>query len=177
MTSSPYWRKLPSFISRDLSFSPRKRLFLMCAFMNVFQQTRFESTPLQWRHNERDGVSNHQPHDCLLNRLFKAQIKENINAPRYWPLWGYVIHRWPVESPHKGPVTRKMFPFDDVIMTFNTCKSHCCINKEFVVTKRYAKCGNEGVHSTRWWTGRRTYHGRCCCPALFFLWRKLPSNL
>ena len=26
------------------------------------------------------------------------------------------IHRWPVDSPHKGPVTRKMFPFNDVIM-------------------------------------------------------------
>ena len=26
------------------------------------------------------------------------------------------IHRWPVDSPHKGPVTRKIFPFDDVIM-------------------------------------------------------------
>ena len=27
------------------------------------------------------------------------------------------IRRWPVNSPHKGPVTWKMFPFDDVIMT------------------------------------------------------------
>ena len=26
------------------------------------------------------------------------------------------LHRWPVNSPHKGPVTRKMFPFDNVIM-------------------------------------------------------------
>ena len=26
------------------------------------------------------------------------------------------IHQWPVISLHKGPVTRKMFPFDDVIM-------------------------------------------------------------
>ena len=26
------------------------------------------------------------------------------------------VHRWLVNSPHKGPVTRKMFPFDDVIM-------------------------------------------------------------
>ena len=26
------------------------------------------------------------------------------------------IHRWPVNSPHKGPVTRKIFPFDGVIM-------------------------------------------------------------
>ena len=27
------------------------------------------------------------------------------------------IHRWPVNSPHKVPVTRKMFPFGDVIMS------------------------------------------------------------
>ena len=33
-------------------------------------------SPLQWRHNERDGVSNHKPPDCLLKRLLKAQIKE-----------------------------------------------------------------------------------------------------
>ena len=26
------------------------------------------------------------------------------------------IHRWPMNSPHKRPVTRKMFPFDEVIM-------------------------------------------------------------
>ena len=29
-------------------------------------------------------------------------------------VWG--LHRWPVNSLQKGPVTRKMFPFDDVIM-------------------------------------------------------------
>ena len=28
------------------------------------------------------------------------------------------IHRWPVDSPHKGPITRKMFPLDDVIMNW-----------------------------------------------------------
>ena len=27
-----------------------------------------------------------------------------------------VIHRWPVNSQHKGPVTRKIFPFGDIIM-------------------------------------------------------------
>ena len=30
------------------------------------------------------------------------------------------VHRWPVNSPHKWPVTRKMFPFDDVIMVYPT---------------------------------------------------------
>ena len=34
------------------------------------------------------------------------------------------IHRGPVNSPHKGPVTRKMFPFDDVIMKFTFCDPH-----------------------------------------------------
>ena len=34
------------------------------------------------------------------------------------------IHRGPVNSPHKGPVTRKMFPVDDVIMTFTTSGTH-----------------------------------------------------
>ena len=29
------------------------------------------------------------------------------------------IHRWPVNSPHKGPVRREMFPFDDVIMSIS----------------------------------------------------------
>ena len=31
---------------------------------------------LQWRNNERHGVSNHQPHECLLNRLFKRKSKK-----------------------------------------------------------------------------------------------------
>ena len=31
---------------------------------------------LQWRHNVRDSVSNHQPHDCLLNRLFRRRSKK-----------------------------------------------------------------------------------------------------
>ena len=32
--------------------------------------------PLQWRHNGRDRFSNHQPHDCLLNRLFRRRSKK-----------------------------------------------------------------------------------------------------
>ena len=31
------------------------------------------------------------------------------------------IHRGPVNSPHKWPVTRKMFPFDDVMVQHVTC--------------------------------------------------------
>ena len=38
------------------------------------------------------------------------------------------IHRWPVNSPHKGPVTWKMFPFDDVIMIVALSPGPQCIN-------------------------------------------------
>ena len=44
-----------------------------------------------------------------------TQTIANIKAPRHWP-FVRGIHRGPVNSPHKWPVTRKMFPFDDVIM-------------------------------------------------------------
>ena len=74
---------------------------------------------LQWRHNGRDGVSNHQPHDCLLNRLFRHRSNKNIKAPRHWPLWG--IHQRPVNSQHKWLVTRNFFPLDDVIMNHTRC--------------------------------------------------------
>ena len=48
-------------------------------------------------------------------------------------VWG--IHRGPVNSPHKWPVTRKMFPFDDVIM-------HCILN-----TWRLKQNGRHFVHN------------------------------
>ena len=69
---------------------------------------------LQWRHNGRDSVLNHQPHDCLLNRLFRRRSKKTSKLR----VTGFVrgIHRGPVNSTHKWPVTRKMFPFDDVII-------------------------------------------------------------
>ena len=34
----------------------------------VPQTTEYVGIALLWRHNARDGVSDHQPHDCLLNR-------------------------------------------------------------------------------------------------------------
>ena len=69
---------------------------------------------LQWRHNERDGVSNQEPHDCLLNRLFRRRSKKTSKLRITGPCEG--IYRWPVNSPHAGPVTREMFPFDDITM-------------------------------------------------------------
>ena len=69
---------------------------------------------LPWRHNERDGVSNHQSRNCLLNRYSGVGQGKHQSSASLAFVWG--IHRSPVNSSHKGPVTQKMFPFDDVIM-------------------------------------------------------------
>ena len=36
-------------------------------------------TKLEWRHNERDGILNHQPYECLLNHLFRHRSKKTSN--------------------------------------------------------------------------------------------------
>ena len=50
---------------------------------------------LQWRHNGRVGVSNHQYHNCFLNCLFRRRSKDHIKTLRRWPLWGeFTGDRW-----------------------------------------------------------------------------------
>ena len=71
-------------------------------------------SPLHWRHNDHGGVSNHRPRDCLLNLLFRRRWKKTSKLR----VTGLCAGNSPgsVHSLHKGPVTWKMFPFDDVIM-------------------------------------------------------------
>ena len=69
---------------------------------------------LHGRHNGHESVSNHQPHDCLLSRLFRRRSKKTSTLRVTALCVGYLPG--PVNSPHKWPLTRKMFPFDDVIM-------------------------------------------------------------
>ena len=56
---------------------------------------------LRWRHNGHDCVSNHQPYDCLLNRLFRRRSKKHQSSASLAFVRG--IHRGPVNSPHKWP--------------------------------------------------------------------------
>ena len=72
---------------------------------------------LLFRHNGSNGVSNHQLHDCLLNRSFRYRSNKTPKLRVTGLCTG--IYRWLVNSPHKWPVTRKMFPFDGMIMTLS----------------------------------------------------------
>ena len=71
---------------------------------------------LQWRHNERDGVSNRRRLDYLLNRLFRRRSEKTSKIRVTGLCKGNPPVTATVVSPNKGSVTRKMFPFDDVIM-------------------------------------------------------------
>ena len=93
-----------SYVVKVSSSGPQ--LHFMCVFMLY---------PLRWRHNDHDSVSVHQPHGCLLNCLFRRRSKKTSKLR----VTGLCVGNSPepVNSPHKWPVTRKMFPFDDVIMS------------------------------------------------------------
>ena len=53
-----------------------KVIFIKRHVCTLFGSVYRSNMTLRWRHNERDGVSNHQPHDCLLIRLFGSRSKK-----------------------------------------------------------------------------------------------------
>ena len=53
--------------------SPR---YLLAIGLKLLHWIALTKTPLHWRHNDHDSVSNHQPHHCLLSRLFGRRSKK-----------------------------------------------------------------------------------------------------
>ena len=80
--------------------------------MYLYFSVENKDLTLQWHHNGRNGISNHQPHDCFLNHLFRRRSKKTSKIC----ITGLCAGIFTGDR-HKWPVTRKMFPFDDVIMT------------------------------------------------------------
>ena len=101
-----------------LCFFPSHRMVNMKTGAYHTQNTKM-STSLLWRHNGRDSVSNHQPHDCLLKRLFRRRSKKTSKLRVTGLVRG--IDRWPVNSPHK-----KIFFLH--LMTSSCIKAYCDIH-------------------------------------------------
>ena len=55
-----------------------KKWFVICKVSTIFSRAPCVKAAfsLQWRQNEHDGVSNHQPHGCLLNRFYRRRSKK-----------------------------------------------------------------------------------------------------
>ena len=69
---------------------------------------------LQERHNGRDGVS--QTSVLVVCSTVCSGADQRTHQSFASLAFVRGIHRWPVVSPHKGPVTRKMVPFENVSM-------------------------------------------------------------
>ena len=75
---------------------------------------RTGTSALWWRHNGRDGSQINSLTIVYSTVYSGADQRKHQSSASLAFVRG--IHRWPVNSPYKWPVTRKMFPFDDVIM-------------------------------------------------------------
>ena len=98
-------------------------LNLNCCKLQLLDFPVQQTSPLQWRDNERDAsqitsISNVSSTLCSCADQRKHQSSASLAVVRG-------IHRWPVDSPHKGPITLKLFPFDDVIMYTNKKQCYC----------------------------------------------------
>ena len=76
-------------------------------FPIILWDVTIHAPTLQWRHKWARWRLKSPASQQFTQTFIQAQIKENITSPRR-----------PVNSPHKGPVTPKLFPFDDVIMNY-----------------------------------------------------------
>ena len=81
---------------------------------SFFEHTTSYWISLQWRHNGHDSVSNHQPHHCLLNCLFKRRSKKTSKLH----VTGLCAGKSPGtgEFPAQMASNAEMPPFDDVII-------------------------------------------------------------
>ena len=68
----------------------------------------------------------------IVYSTFYSVANQRNHQSSAWLAFLKGIQRWPVNSPHKGPVTWKMFPFDDVIMEWQNRAAQCQSMKTMV---------------------------------------------
>ena len=78
--------------------------------------------PAIYWHVHRKAWMKHYINKCLLNHLFRRRSKKTSKLRVTGLCTGN--SPGPVNSPHKGPVTRKMFPFDDVMMHWSNAEEY-----------------------------------------------------
>ena len=115
--------------------------FLSCCIVLQFYT-------LQWRHNERDGVSNHRRHDCLFNRLFRRRSKKTSKLR----VTGLCEGNSPVTGEFPAQRTSNAENVSIWWRHHNTA-FHCCYRDVFEITKRlscYGRmrscCSRLGIH-------------------------------
>ena len=100
-------------------------------------------------------------HDYSLNRLSGTDQRKHQSSASLAFVRG--IHRWPVDSPHKWPVTRKMFPFDDVIMnTLSRNTIISCYYRRSPFMAQLISLREIGMREKEWLMLMKGNTGMCC---------------
>ena len=97
----------PPRIGFHLAVQIPLRLYMNVETAGAFDMAWIVWYPLQWRHNDHDSVSNHQPHGCLLNRLFRRRSKKHQSSASLAFVWGIHRDRWIPRT--KGQLRGKCF--------------------------------------------------------------------
>ena len=98
-------------------------------------QTELQQTatvPLRWRHNGRDIVSNHQSHDCLLNRLFRRRSKKTSELR--------VTGLCAGNSPVPGEFSAQMASDAENVSIWWRHHAHDCNNSHHYDIQRFSSC-------------------------------------
>ena len=72
---------------------------------------------LQWHYNGYDDIVSQSTSLTIVYSIVYSDADQRKHQSSASLAFVRGIHQGPVNSPHKWPVTQKMFPFDDVIMT------------------------------------------------------------
>ena len=113
-----YFRPQCSSNSQKHPIACPERLAMGCTFQDLegnWQPCLFCTIPW-FNYNGNAWVFRHLK--SLATELFVQQLvqvnKEALKAPHYWP-FVRGVHRWPVDSPHKGPVMWEAFPYPGIM--------------------------------------------------------------
>ena len=118
----------------------------MCGEEKTLSHLEYHTS--QWRHYERDGVSNHCRLDCLLSCLFRRK-SEKIS----WPLWGESTgDRWIPLT--KGQWRGKCFhPMTSLwqILKHTSLELRCRYFDEICVIGCNVYCHVDNFRYSQWW--------------------------
>ena len=113
-----FWISIDCSIPPHCSFDNKRSPCSMSA--NSGNRSRLFAPELCYAQHYNDAIMSAMVSQITRLDIVYSTVYSGVDQRKYQSSASLVfvrgIHRWPVDSPHKRPVTRKMFPFDDVIM-------------------------------------------------------------
>ena len=111
-------------------------------YLTTWEGTRIIARVTSWhRYHYSDVIMSTRAYHITSFTIAYSTVYSGANQRKHQSSVSLVfvrgIHRWPVNSPPKGPVAQKMFPFDDVIM------ATCIIGFRYLLHKWFSnmQCG------------------------------------